>query len=208
MWYHIYDLFDISDADTAIRLDRLLLSEEYSDHDFPSQIYSIEAVSAANSLISTYRTALSAYTGYLGGINDRPVAEISLPYTVKNLKLDIERDIAYVLSGSSIHAYHLHGSLAVPFQSVVKPPSILSLTPFPNPFNSSTTISYTLPKPGRYALDVVDIQGRLVTRLADGWKEAGSYRSILQGGELPSGTFMLRLNGADASAVQKVELVK
>jgi len=87
-------------------------------------------------------------------------------------------------------------------------PYTLSLSPFPNPFNSSATISYTLPRPGRYALDVVDISGRLVTRLSDGWKEAGSYRSVFQGDELPSGTFMIRLEGGSASAAQRIELVK
>ncbi len=43
----------------------------------------------------------------------------------------------------------------------------------PNPFNPSTTISYYLPERMRVRLDVYDVSGRLVARLADGEQERG-----------------------------------
>ncbi len=42
------------------------------------------------------------------------------------------------------------------------------LTNFPNPFNLSTTISFSLDAGGHVALEIYDINGRLVLTLADG----------------------------------------
>jgi len=80
--------------------------------------------------------------------------------------------------------------------------------PFPNPFNSSTTISYSLPRPGRYALDVVDIQGRLVTRLSDGWKEAGSYREVWDGKGVGSGVYFVRLSANERTTESQINLIR
>ena len=87
-------------------------------------------------------------------------------------------------------------------------PSSLILSSFPNPFNSSTTISYSLPRPGRYELDVVDISGRLVARLSDGWKEAGSYREVLQAGNLSSGSYYLMLQTPNSLSHSAIDLIK
>jgi hypothetical protein len=88
-------------------------------------------------------------------------------------------------------------------------PTSLGISAFPNPFNSSTTINYSLPTPGRYAIEVIDIQGRFVTRLSDGWREAGSYREVLNGGGFASGQYMLKLNGgANESLTSPITFIK
>jgi len=87
-------------------------------------------------------------------------------------------------------------------------PSLLSLSAFPNPFNSSTTINYTLPTPGRYAIDVIDIQGRLVTRLASGWKEAGSYWKVWEAKEIPGGIYYFKLSTNSSETVNSTVLIK
>jgi len=95
------------------------------------------------------------------------------------------------------------------FVSATDPPRLaVLLTAFPNPFNSSTTISYSLPKPGRYAIDVIDIQGRLVTRLSDGWREAGSYWEVLNGGKLTSGKYLVSMHADKSSATIPIIIVK
>jgi len=105
--------------------------------------------------------------------------------------------------------YYRVGSLNAPQSDTPNHPLVICLqSPFPNPFNSSTTISYTLPRPGRYALDVVDITGRLVTRLSDGWREAGSYREVWDGGGIGSGTYLLRLRAGNNEFTNTIELIK
>jgi hypothetical protein len=68
----------------------------------------------------------------------------------------------------------------------------------PNPFNPSTTIRYYLPERMRVRLDVYDVSGRLVARLADGEQERGDRvvqwdgRGI-RGGRVSSGVYYYRL---------------
>lgn len=87
-------------------------------------------------------------------------------------------------------------------------PTLLSLSAFPNPFNSSTSIYYSLPARGRYAIDVVDLQGRLVTRLSDGWKEAGSYREMWDAGQIGQGTYFARIRQYDQGKSVPILFIK
>jgi len=117
------------------------------------------------------------------------------------------RDEVIALFNDRISLYRV-GSLYVPpaFSLI---PQLLSLSAFPNPFNSSTTISYSLPTPGRYAIDVIDIHGRLVTSLDGGWKEAGSYRASWNPAmSAASGSYMLVLRNDIELRTQSVTLIK
>lgn len=208
-FYHFYELYDISDPDSARLLDRLLFEQIwYGDRETPTQIYQIEAVNGGNCLISKRKNSLYAYSGDLQGIDDRPVTSIELPYYIKNTYYDRDEDICYVLNNTSICTFRLNGSLTAPSAPGKYLPSTLSLAAFPNPFNSSTTISYSLPVAGVYSLSIFDIQGRLVTRLADGWREAGSYHQVLNGGQLTSGEYLVRLKGASESFARPITIVK
>ena len=71
--------------------------------------------------------------------------------------------------------------------------SYLLLTAYPNPFNCSTTVSYMLTLPGWSAVDVVDINGRVMTRLFEGWMSAGLHRVVWDGAGIPSGRYFVRL---------------
>jgi len=85
-------------------------------------------------------------------------------------------------------------------------PILLRVTP--NPFNSSTTIEYSLPRPGRYAVDVVDISGRLVERIAGGYGQAGSHQTVWNAGSTAAGVYIVKLEGGRIRDLKKVVLVK
>jgi hypothetical protein len=82
------------------------------------------------------------------------------------------------------------------------------LTAYPNPFNSSTTISYTLPKAGWTVVDVMDIQGRLVERLSGGWKAAGSYREVWRGEGVTSGEYLIKLQSDKTPLTKPVTVIR
>jgi len=120
---------------------------------------------------------------------------------------------AHDQSESSASEERRHISIELPLSIGTEPklsliPSVLTLSAFPNPFNSRTTISYSLPRSGRYAIDVIDLQGRLVTRLSDGWKEAGSYREVWDGAGTPGGSYIIKLNSDKESFSRPITLVK
>lgn len=84
---------------------------------------------------------------------------------------------------------------------------------YPNPFNSSTSIKYSLDESGRTCLDIYDIAGRLVNSEETGIQEAGIHELRWQavnsrGDELASGVYFYRLTAGDNTACSKMILVK
>jgi hypothetical protein len=84
----------------------------------------------------------------------------------------------------------------------------LSITNYPNPFNSSTTLQYHLIKTDNVQLSVYDLKGRLVERLFSGRQSAGDYHFIWSGGNLPSGVYFFSLQSGERHVIQKCMLLK
>lgn len=69
---------------------------------------------------------------------------------------------------------------------------------YPNPFNGRTTLRFKVATPGRVQLAVYDTRGRLVRRLLDEPRPAGSYQMNWdgrneRGADMPSGVYLVRL---------------
>lgn len=79
---------------------------------------------------------------------------------------------------------------------------------FPNPFNSSTTIHFSLAQTSRVSLRIYDITGRELMTLLEGEKQAGEYKVLLQAGSLSSGVFFIRMTADYFSAVRKLLVIK
>ena len=85
---------------------------------------------------------------------------------------------------------------------------------YPNPFNPVTTLQYALPVESDIVLSVHDIQGRLVTYLANGLKSAGHYETVWNASNHASGMYFIRMNVYNSehrlqfSKMQKIILVK
>jgi lysophospholipase L1-like esterase len=79
---------------------------------------------------------------------------------------------------------------------------------FPNPFNPSTTIVFSLGTSSHMSLYVYDIFGREVTAIFEGFKSAGSYTVKFDGSNLSSGIYFLRLKTATNLHTLKIVLTK
>jgi glucose/arabinose dehydrogenase len=84
----------------------------------------------------------------------------------------------------------------------------------PNPFHATTTIAFSMPAPGRVALEVFDVSGRRVTTLMEGAAPRGPNTMLWNGRDangkaLVSGVYFLRLS-VDGEAVEtrRVTLLK
>ncbi|MFQ5584782.1 MAG: T9SS type A sorting domain-containing protein, partial [Calditrichia bacterium] len=67
---------------------------------------------------------------------------------------------------------------------------------FPNPFNLSTTIEFTLPEASEVKLTVYDALGQEVETLIPGLLSAGQHRTVWQANNLPSGVYFYRLSSS------------
>jgi len=88
------------------------------------------------------------------------------------------------------------------------PASFLTLSNYPNPFNSTTTITYTLPLTGNVTLTVLDLLGRNVELLANGRQPSGTYSFNWNGSGLASGLYFCRVQTGNASITRRMLLLK
>ena len=79
---------------------------------------------------------------------------------------------------------------------------------YPNPFNATTTISFSLPRAGLGELALFDLEGRLVGNLASGRMSAGSHTYSLDASALATGVYIVKLQAAGQTATQKLVLMK
>jgi hypothetical protein len=87
-------------------------------------------------------------------------------------------------------------------------PLTFQLTAYPNPFNPTTELHFSLPQTTRAQLLIYDLQGRLVCTLMDRISEAGPHSISFAGTGLSSGTYFARLTSPSQSATQKLLLLK
>lgn len=78
----------------------------------------------------------------------------------------------------------------------------------PNPFNPSTTISFTLPEETHVKLDVIDAMGRVVRLLAEKDFSKGTHTLSFNAGLLPSGMYFYRLYTPRFSSIKKMLLAR
>ncbi|MEX1139413.1 MAG: T9SS type A sorting domain-containing protein [Bacteroidota bacterium] len=89
-------------------------------------------------------------------------------------------------------------------------PKELALEPnYPNPFNPSTNITFTVPVDGRAALKVYNMLGQEVAILFDEEAVAGRvYQKTFDASSLPTGVYVSRLEFGGQSVMRKMLFVK
>jgi hypothetical protein len=96
----------------------------------------------------------------------------------------------------------------VPRTGATIPASYLLGQNYPNPFNPSTTISYSIPKAGNVRISVLDVLGREVAVLVNGYKTPGSYNVEFNASELSSGVYFYKITSGDFTDTKKMVLIK
>ena len=79
---------------------------------------------------------------------------------------------------------------------------------YPNPFNPQTTIRFGMKDSGKVRLVVVDMLGRLVTTLVDTQMAAGTHEVVFDAGDLPSGSYLYRLETESTTVTRILSLLK
>jgi hypothetical protein len=96
----------------------------------------------------------------------------------------------------------------ITYQENNKPDKIELSQSYPNPFNSSTAISYQLPINYFFTLRIYDILGREVETLVNEEKKAGSYTIKFNANKLSSGIYFYQLMTKDQVITKKMILMK
>ncbi len=79
---------------------------------------------------------------------------------------------------------------------------------YPNPFNPSTTIKYSLPASDMVSLKVFDILGREVAVLVNEYKTSGTYSIEFNANRFASGVYFYQLQSGNFVETKKMVLIK
>ena len=79
---------------------------------------------------------------------------------------------------------------------------------FPNPFNPTTNIRFTVPRNGRTLLRVFNTLGQEVATLVNDMRNVGTYSVQWNASNLSSGTYYYRIQSGDLVEMKKMVLIK
>lgn len=82
------------------------------------------------------------------------------------------------------------------------------LSAYPNPFNPTTLISYSLLSSGKVTVKVYDIVGREIETLVSNVQESGTYQVSWNANRYSSGNYFVVMTTSDKTVVKKVLLIK
>lgn len=79
---------------------------------------------------------------------------------------------------------------------------------YPNPFNPSTTIEFSLMDASDFEISIYNIAGQKMDILASGYAQPGIYKYVWNAADFTSGVYFVRLTADKNVATQKVVLIK
>lgn len=79
---------------------------------------------------------------------------------------------------------------------------------FPNPFNPSTVINFSIAKEGFVQLDIYSSLGEKVITLVNSFHRPGKYSVVFNASNISSGLYFYRINSGDFSRTLKMNFIK
>ncbi|MFA7289275.1 MAG: CotH kinase family protein [Melioribacteraceae bacterium] len=143
--------------------------------------------------------------------------EISFKVLSDSVEIRISKPGKYKFAGSGFHyntqtsvspLYYIESTTVDVKDEELIPTKFALQQNFPNPFNPTSTISYSLPKQAYINLTVYNILGKEVMNLVDETKGPGEYKVMFDASDLSSGIYFYTLNAGEITITKKMILVK
>jgi hypothetical protein len=116
---------------------------------------------------------------------------------------DVQVTLAEI-NGDGLNVSHSQGS-----QNYQSGPHSFEISKlYPNPFNPSTEIGFSLPVNGHVQLAAYDVRGKEVDIIFEGVQSVGKHSYTWNAASLPSGVYYIRLQAGDMITSQKALLAK
>lgn len=87
-------------------------------------------------------------------------------------------------------------------------PHNINMKSYPNPFNASTTVEFSLPEEAHVVISIYNILGQKAVILFEGRKAAGRHSMAWDAGDIPSGLYFVRLEAEKYSTSIKTILLR
>jgi hypothetical protein len=106
------------------------------------------------------------------------------------------------LTGKTFHGDMEHVKLNLEFTELEA-----TLAVFPNPMTSTSNVSFTLLKKGDVLVELLDLQGRVLSVISNGARTEGNHNIAFDASDLAAGTYAIRLS-VDGAEVSTQRIVK
>ncbi|HEX03872.1 MAG TPA: T9SS type A sorting domain-containing protein, partial [Bacteroidetes bacterium] len=138
-----------------------------------------------------------------------PVSSDSFPFTVVAGNATSDQNVDEWTSMGQERIVIAAGADALTSGNKLLPQEFSMSEAYPNPFNSTTTLSVTLPHAAELNIRVFNIAGQQIAELADGTFGSGNHKITFDAAGLGSGLYFVRATVSEQpSQVQKVMLVR
>lgn len=165
----------------------------------------------------TFRDMIPDANGILMDIEDYGVFETSVEFNLSDeivedncwlvifIQSTIDREI---LQGHKIHFSDLSIITSIDEDETALPGEFQLLGNYPNPFNSSTTITFALPRRGPVNLEVYNLIGQKIFNSSVRFSTSGKHSFKLDGINFPSGLYYYRLSFGETARIGRMALIK
>jgi hypothetical protein len=107
-----------------------------------------------------------------------------------------------------INTLEVVNSLLTKVESDEVPEDFYNLSNYPNPFNPSTIINYSVPKHSKIKIAVYDIIGNELEILFEGVQQSGVHEIDFNAKNRPSGVYLVSLTSKGFTKTIKTTLIK
>ncbi len=172
--------------------------------------------------------ASTAHDGHFEDVDNDGDVDLMLHFPTQDIGFDLSETEYWLTGTANDGEYEIEGSDFVSFTGGGKGgngrgrnsegsgdvvlsalPTELSLAQnFPNPFNPTTNISYTIPEAGLVNLTVFNVNGEVVGQLVNGFQSSGNHSIEFNASELSSGTYFYVLKASGQQQIKQMSFIK
>lgn len=143
----------------------------------------------------------------IGFVSGKGTSTIPQTYTFRDKNLTESRNYYYRLKQVDYNGYFEYSKVMYIYIDV-KPRDYSLSANYPNPFNPTTTIHFSIPENVHVTLQVYDAIGNHVQTLVDESRSAGKYEVTFDAAKLASGVYYYRLQAGQFLQTKKLLLMK
>jgi spore coat protein CotH len=176
---------------------------------FPHQLRPYQYIIEAKSNIDETYSTIVDRTNNLDG--DVQISDSFTPIKTRFLKLTVTGSEYYSGTWCSIIEFKAFGNLVTDIDSGTNRRELNTFhlaNAYPNPFNSSTIISFEIAETSDLKIDIFNSLGQKIKTIENGMCHVGLNNIEFNASELPSGTYFYRVYAGKNNATGKVLLLK
>ncbi len=184
-------------------------NEHLTDWNYPSSCFTDDDDNPLTIYFAPDTTSYEIRNRLNGNIEDSGEA----PFVPLNIERTEGGTLVYLAStDNGVQVWH--GAYTVGIDDPTDTPRFdLTASNYPNPFNPTTTICYSIPSSGHVELDVYNTRGQRVKTLVNDVIDAGEHEAVWHGdndmGEtVSSGVYLYRLKSADKKLYGRMLMLK